>query len=100
MIVVETIIVHNFICEHQNGYLDFDPVEQDKDYKTTISKRYNKYIVLPNGSTVNHVGPFGDVLVINDNCLWANDSWRNKNAGLDHIEQEILENHKHWLWIK
>jgi hypothetical protein len=49
---------------------------------------------------VNHLGPFGDVLVINDNCLWTNDSWRNKNAGLDHIEQEILENHKHWLWIK
>jgi hypothetical protein len=51
-------------------------------------------------SSVNHLGPFGDVLVINDNCLWTNDSWRNKNAGLDHIEQEILENHKHWLWIK
>jgi hypothetical protein len=49
---------------------------------------------------VNHLGPFGDVSVINDNWLWANDSWRNKNAGLDHIEQEILENHKHWLWIK
>jgi hypothetical protein len=32
--------------------------------------------------------------------LWTNDSWRNKNTGLDHIEQEILENHKHWLWIK
>jgi hypothetical protein len=44
--------------------------------------------------------PLGDVLVINDNCLWANDSWRNKNAGLDHIEQKILEIHKHWLWIK
>jgi hypothetical protein len=44
--------------------------------------------------------PLGDVLVINDNCLWANDSWRNKNAGLDHIEQEILEIHKHWLWMK
>jgi hypothetical protein len=37
-------------------------------------------------AVVNHLGPFGDVLVINDNCLWANDSWRNKNAGLDHIE--------------
>jgi hypothetical protein len=44
--------------------------------------------------------PLGDVLVINDNCLWANGSWRNKNAGLDHIEQEFLEIHKHWLWIK
>jgi hypothetical protein len=51
-------------------------------------------------ATVNHLGPFGDVLVINDNCLWTNDSSRNKNAGLDHIEQEMLENHKHWLWIK
>jgi hypothetical protein len=30
--------------------------------------------------------PLGDVLVINNNCLWANGSWRNKNAGLDHIE--------------
>jgi hypothetical protein len=37
---------------------------------------------------VNHLGPFGDVLVINGNCLWTNDSWRNKNTGLDHIEQE------------
>jgi hypothetical protein len=36
---------------------------------------------------VNHLGPFGDVLVINDNRLWTNDSWINKNAGLDHIEQ-------------
>jgi hypothetical protein len=49
---------------------------------------------------VNHLGPFGDVLVINDNCLWTNDSSRNKNAGLDHIKQEMLENHKHWLWIR
>jgi hypothetical protein len=30
--------------------------------------------------------PLSDVLVINDNCLWTNGSWRNKNAGLDHIE--------------
>jgi hypothetical protein len=49
---------------------------------------------------VNHLGPFGNVLVINDNCLWTNDSWRNKNAGLDHIEQEMLKNHTHWLWIR
>jgi hypothetical protein len=39
---------------------------------------------------MNHLGPFGDVLVINDNCLWTNDSSRNKNAGLDHIKQEML----------
>jgi hypothetical protein len=44
--------------------------------------------------------PLSDVLVINDNCLWTNGSWRNKNAGLYHIEQKILETYKHWLWIK
>jgi hypothetical protein len=37
-------------------------------------------------AAVNHLGPFDNVLVINDNYLWTNDSWRNKNAGLDHIE--------------
>ena len=45
------------------------------------------------GEIVNHLGPFGNVLVINDNYLWTNDSWRNKNAGLDHIEQEMLKSH-------
>jgi hypothetical protein len=69
------------------------------------TQTYNRLKTLVNkirsyGSTrwtdVNHLGPFGDVLVINDNCLWTNDSWRNKNAGLEHIEQEMLENHKHW----
>ena len=37
--------------------------------------------------------PLSDVLVINDNCLWTNGSWRNKNAGLDHI------NRKSWRFI-
>jgi hypothetical protein len=39
-------------------------------------------------ATVNHLGPFDNVLVINDNYLWTNDSWRNKNAGLDHREMK------------
>jgi hypothetical protein len=30
--------------------------------------------------------PLSDVLVINDNYLWTNGSWRNKNAGLEHIK--------------
>jgi hypothetical protein len=51
-------------------------------------------------ATVNHLGPFGNVLVINDNYLWTNDSWRNKNAGLDHKEIRLLESHTHWLWIR
>jgi hypothetical protein len=37
---------------------------------------------------VSHLGPFDNVLVINDNYLWTNDSWSNKNAGLDHIEMK------------
>jgi hypothetical protein len=44
--------------------------------------------------------PLSDVLVINDNCLWTNGSWKNKNAELDHIERKILEIYQHWLWIK
>jgi hypothetical protein len=44
--------------------------------------------------------PLSDVLVINDNCLWTNGSWRNKHEGMDHIEQKILKIYKHWLWIK
>jgi hypothetical protein len=34
--------------------------------------------------------PLSGVLVINDNCLWTNNSWRNKNAGFDHGKQESL----------
>jgi hypothetical protein len=34
--------------------------------------------------------PLSGILVINDNYLWTNNSWRNKNAGLDHREQESL----------
>jgi hypothetical protein len=62
------------------------------------------YVVLSSitkkGEIVNHLGPFGNVLVINDNYLWTNDSWRNKNAGLDHKEIRLLESHTHWLWIR
>jgi hypothetical protein len=56
--------------------------------------------IKPHVLVVNHLGPFGNVLVINDNYLWTNDSGRNKNAGLDHIEQEMLKSHTHWLWIR
>jgi hypothetical protein len=53
-----------------------------------------------NGGDCESSRPLSDVLVINDNYLWTNGSWRNKNAGLDRIEQEILDIYKHWLWIK
>jgi hypothetical protein len=45
MIVVGTIVFHNFIHEHQSGDLDFDRVERDEDYEPTIPERYNKYYV-------------------------------------------------------
>jgi hypothetical protein len=37
--------------------------------------------------------PLSDVLVINDNYLWTNGSWRNKNAGC------TTENRKSWRLI-
>jgi hypothetical protein len=52
-----------------------------------------KYVVL---SSITKRGgcescrPLSGVLVINDNYLWTNNSWRNKNVGLDHREQESL----------
>jgi hypothetical protein len=71
------------------------------NFETTLSRSSNSCrSSIAFLASVNHLGPFGNVLVINDNCLWTNDSWRNKNAGLDHIEQEMLKNHTHWLWIR
>jgi hypothetical protein len=67
---------------------------------STDSMGEDEYRDYLSGIVVNHLDPFGNVLVINDNCLWTNDSWRNKNAGLDHREQEMLKNHTHWLWIR
>ena len=84
-------------------YLSDRTSNLDKSYeKLNFSLIY--YVVLSSitkkGEIVNHLGPFDNVLVINDNYLWTNDSWRNKNAGLDHIEQEMLKSHTHWLWIR
>jgi hypothetical protein len=61
MIVVGTIIVHNFIREHQSSDLDFDRVERDEDYELTILERYNKYYVPSDGSTTLPNGPTMDV---------------------------------------
>jgi hypothetical protein len=40
------------------------------------------------------------VLVINDNYLWTNNSWRNNNVGWTTEDRKVLETYKHWLWIK
>jgi hypothetical protein len=51
MIIVATMILHNYIREHKSGDLDFDHVERDEDYEPTIPERYNKYTVTSDGST-------------------------------------------------
>jgi hypothetical protein len=50
-IIVGTIVVNNFIREHNSGDLDFDPVERDDDYEPTIPERYNNYVAPSDGST-------------------------------------------------
>jgi hypothetical protein len=42
MIVVSTMILHNYIRKHISGDVDFEQVERDEDYEPTILKRYNK----------------------------------------------------------
>jgi hypothetical protein len=44
-------ILHNYIRENTSGDIDFERVEGDEDYEPTISKMYNKYIVLSDSST-------------------------------------------------
>jgi hypothetical protein len=51
MIVVATMVLHNYVCEHVSGDADFELVEHDEDYEPTISERYNKYVVPPDSST-------------------------------------------------
>jgi hypothetical protein len=61
MIAMGTMVVHNFICEHKSGDLDFDCVKRDEDNEPTISKRYNEYVVPSNRSTTLPIAPTMDV---------------------------------------
>jgi hypothetical protein len=51
MIVVATMLLHNYICEHESDDIDFDCVDRDEDYEPTIPERYNKYVVSSDRST-------------------------------------------------
>jgi hypothetical protein len=44
--------------------------------------------------------PLSGLLVMNDNYLWTNNSWRNKNAGWTTENRKVLETYKNWLCIK
>jgi len=61
MIVVATMVLHNYIREHGGDDMDFDRVERDEDYEPTIPERYNKYVVPSDGSTSLPNAPTMDV---------------------------------------
>jgi hypothetical protein len=52
--------------------------------------KYEVCINYQKGGDCESSRPLSGVLVINDNYSWTNNSWRNKNAGLDHREQKSL----------
>nr|XP_034591982.1 putative nuclease HARBI1 isoform X1 [Setaria viridis] len=64
MIVVATMVLHNYIREHGGEDIDFDRFDRDPNYIPTIPERYNKYAVSPlasDGSTSNANAPTMDV---------------------------------------
>lgn len=61
MVVVATMVLHNFIREHNTEDLDFARVDRDPNYVPTIPERYNKYAVPSDGSTVEANMPIMDV---------------------------------------
>lgn len=42
MIVVATMVLHNYIWDYSSGTMDFLRVERDEDYMPIIPKRYTK----------------------------------------------------------
>jgi hypothetical protein len=48
---VATMVLHNYICEHKSGNIDFKRVERNEDYETKVLERYNKYVVSSDRST-------------------------------------------------
>jgi hypothetical protein len=51
MIVVATMVLHNYVREHASGDVDFERAERDEDYEPTIPERYNKFVVPLDRST-------------------------------------------------
>lgn len=47
MIVVATMVLHSYICEHGGEDIDFDWFDRNPNYIPTIPERYNKYAVSP-----------------------------------------------------
>ena len=51
MIVVATMVLHNFIREHGGEDLDLARCDRDPNYVPEIPERYFKYVARSNGST-------------------------------------------------
>jgi hypothetical protein len=53
MIVLVTIVLHNYICENTSGNIDFERVEHDEDYEHMKLERYNKYVGPPSNKSTS-----------------------------------------------
>ena len=60
MIVVATMVLHNFIREHNSIDLDFEQFDHDPDYVPTIPDRYNKFVAASDRSTAEPDAPTMD----------------------------------------
>jgi hypothetical protein len=61
MIVVATMVLHNFIREHRIEDLDFAQFDRDPDYVPTIPERYSKFAIGFDGFTTMPNAPTMDM---------------------------------------
>jgi hypothetical protein len=61
IIVVATMVLHNFIRKHGGEDLDRARVDRNPNYVPTILERYQKYVVASNGSTTSPSAPTMDI---------------------------------------
>ena len=75
IIVVATMVLHNFIREHGGEDLDFARFDRDPNFVPTIPERYNKYVAPSNGSTMEPNAPtmdaFRDELATAISLAWS-----------------------------
>jgi hypothetical protein len=76
-VVATTMVLHNFICQHASGDVDFTNFDRDPNYVPTIPERCNKYVVsqhVSDGSTSKSsfvtMDSFCDTLAISVALAW------------------------------
>ena len=60
MIVVATMVLHNFIRDHDGVNLDFARFDRDPNFVPIIPERYRKYVAPSNRSTIEPNAPTMD----------------------------------------